>query len=40
MNNYAEIKKIIEDTLTNGGFIYESVEIVEKNHMGPVFVIK
>jgi spoIIIJ-associated protein len=40
MNNYAEIKKIIEETLTNGGFIYESVEIVEKNHMGPVFVIK
>jgi spoIIIJ-associated protein len=40
MNNYAEIKKIIEDTLANGGFIYESVEIVERNHMGPVFVIK
>lgn len=40
MENYAEIKKIIEETLTNGGFIYESVEIVERNHMGPVFVIK
>ena len=40
MNNYAEIKKIIEDTLTNGGFVYEGVEIVERNHMGPVFVVK
>lgn len=40
MENYAEIKKIIEETLTNGGFVYESVEIVERNHMGPVFVIK
>ena len=40
MNNYAEIKKIIEETLLNGGFVYESVEIVERNHMGPVFVIK
>lgn len=40
MNNYAEIKKIIEETLTNGGFIFESVDVVERNHMGPVFVIK
>ena len=40
MNNYTEIKKIIEGILINGGFVYEDVEIVEKNHMGPVFVIK
>jgi spoIIIJ-associated protein len=40
MNNYAEIKKIIENTLINGGFIFESVDIIERNHMGPVFVIK
>lgn len=40
MNNHTEIKKIIEDTLTNGGFVYESVDVVERNHMGPVFVIK
>lgn len=40
MNNHKEIKKIIEETLINGGFVYESVEVVERNHMGPVFVIK
>jgi spoIIIJ-associated protein len=40
MNNYTEIKKIIEETLINGGFVYESIDIVERNHMGPVFVIK
>ena len=38
--NYAEIKKIIEDMLTAGGIAYDAVEIVEKNHIGPVFVIK
>ena len=38
--NYAEIKKIIEDMLTAGGIAYDDVEIVEKNHIGPVFVIK
>ena len=38
--NYAEIKKIIEDMLTAGGIAFDGVEIVEKNHIGPVFVIK
>ena len=38
--NQAEIKKIIEETLISGGFVFDSVEIVEKNHIGPVFVIK
>ncbi len=40
MDNHTEIKRIIEDTLTNGGFVYDGIEIVERNHMGPVFVIK
>ncbi len=40
MENHTEIKKIIEDILTKGGFIYDTIEVVERNHMGPVFVIK
>ncbi|MEI6480587.1 MAG: R3H domain-containing nucleic acid-binding protein [bacterium] len=38
--NQTEIKKIIEEMLMSGGFVFDSVEIVEKNHIGPVFVIK
>lgn len=40
MNNHAEIKKIIEELLSSGGFVCDGVEIVEKDNMGPVFVIK
>ena len=38
--NHSDIKKIIEDTLTAGGFVFDTVEIVEKEHIGPVFVIR
>lgn len=38
--DHTEIKRIIEETLRAGDLNFDSIEITEKEHIGPVFTIK